>query len=130
MIRIKRVYEKPEPSDGLRILVDRLWPRGLRKDAARLDGWIKDVAPSTTLRRWFGHDPRRWADFQKRFYSELNKNPGSWRSLLEQSRTRRVTLLYSAHDSDHNNAVALKRFLDRRTKRRGPGTKAAVRRSA
>ncbi len=123
MIRVKRVYNEPERQDGMRILVDRLWPRWLKKEAARLDDWMKDVAPSDALRRWFGHDPKRWDEFQRRYLAELDEKPERWRTLLERSRVEPITLLYAASDPDYNNAVALKRYLERRAKRRRPTTR-------
>lgn len=110
-IRIKRVYEAPDESDGKRILVDRLWPRGVKKEDAALDGWDKDVAPSPALRKWFGHDPDRWADFQRRYKAELKSEPDAAKALLEQYGKNRLTLLYAAHDEKRNHALVLARFL-------------------
>jgi len=110
-IRIKRVYDPPEPEDGKRYLVDRLWPRGVKKEALKLDGWLKDVAPSDELRRWFGHDPSRWEEFQRRYTAELKAKPETWRVLLESARKGNLTLLFSARDERLNNAVVLKAFL-------------------
>lgn len=110
-LRLKRVYEKPEKSDGMRILVDRIWPRGLKKDDAALDGWMKDIAPSTELRQWFGHDPERWAEFRKRYAAELAKRGDMLEELRAAARKETVTLLFSAHDEAHNNAVALREML-------------------
>ena len=112
MIRIKRVYDQNGPEDGSRFLVDRLWPRGLKKENLLLDGWLKDVAPSDELRRWFGHDPAKWEEFCRRYVAELEANSEAWRPLLEVSRKKDVTLLYSAHDAGHNNALALRLFLE------------------
>jgi uncharacterized protein YeaO (DUF488 family) len=114
MIRLKRVYEPPELSDGRRFLVERLWPRGFKKDALQLDGWLRDVAPSDGLRRWFGHDPARWAEFKARYFAELDARPEAWRPLLEAARAGNITLLFSSRDAEHNNAVALKEFLEAR----------------
>jgi uncharacterized protein YeaO (DUF488 family) len=111
MIKIKRVYEPPSHNDGARILVDRLWPRGFARKSLRLDDWCRDAAPSAALRRWFGHDERKWALFLRRYHAELAKSPASWRPLLEAARRGDVTLLYAARDPDHNNAVALAEFL-------------------
>jgi uncharacterized protein YeaO (DUF488 family) len=111
-IRIKRVYDPPEPEDGKRYLVDRLWPRGVKKEALKLDGWLKDVAPSDELRRWFGHDPSRWEEFQRRYTAELKAKPETWRVLLESARKGNLTLLFSARDERLNNAVVLKAFLE------------------
>lgn len=112
MIRVRRVYESPAPDDGARFLVDRLWPRGVTKESLRLDGWLKDVAPSDTLRRWFGHDPARWDEFQRRYRDEMSGRPEAWRPIVEAARRGDVTLLFGARDADHNNAVALKVYLD------------------
>ncbi len=114
MFKLKRAYDDPEASDGPRYLVDRIWPRGVKKDALKLDGWIKDVAPSSELRRWFGHDPQKWAEFRKRYFAELDKKPEAWRPLLDAGRKGTVTLVYSAQDSQHNNAVALTEYLRRK----------------
>jgi uncharacterized protein YeaO (DUF488 family) len=112
MIRIKRAYEPAEPGDGARVLVDRLWPRGIGKKALRLDSWYKDIAPSSQLRKWFGHDPARWNEFRKYYFAELDSNPEAWRSLIELARSGDVTLLYSAKNEEHNNAMALKDYLE------------------
>lgn len=119
LIHVKRVYEEPEENDGARILVDRLWPRGLKKEAARLDDWMRDVAPSDGLRRWFGHDPARWAVFQSRYCAELDGKPEVWQRILERACKGPITLLYAATDPLHNNALALRRYLERRAKRGG-----------
>jgi uncharacterized protein YeaO (DUF488 family) len=107
---IKRVYDPPGPADGRRVLVDRLWPRGLKKQAAQIDLWLKTVAPSTELRRWFGHDPARWPEFRKRYRAELADNP-ALEELRRLARQGRVTLLYAARDPNHNNAVVLRELL-------------------
>jgi uncharacterized protein YeaO (DUF488 family) len=112
VIKIKRVYESADSTDGTRILVERLWPRGMRKDDLTLDTWLKDVAPSTDLRRWFGHDPAKWEEFRRRYFNELNAYIAAWQPLLETARKGNVTLLYSARDTKHNNAAALKEYLD------------------
>ena len=112
MIRVKRAYESPEVDDGTRILVDRLWPRGVKKEQLSLHGWIRDVAPSDELRKWFGHDPSRWEEFKKRYFVELDRKPEVLKSLLETIRDGNVTLLYAAQDKEHNNAVALKEYLE------------------
>ncbi|HET7833875.1 MAG TPA: DUF488 domain-containing protein [Gallionella sp.] len=112
-IQIKRVYEAPEPTDGYRILIDRLWPRGLTKDSAAVDEWVRDASPSTELRRWFGHEPERWAEFKRRYLDELHHEPAA--AALERLRKaaarQRVTLLYGAKDEAHNNAVVLLELL-------------------
>ena len=107
-IRLKRAYDPAEPEDGTRILVDRLWPRGLSRGEAKVDQWLKEVAPSAELRRWFGHDPAKWAEFRRRYKAELADNPSleELRALLR--RERRVTLLFGARDVEHNNAVVLR----------------------
>jgi uncharacterized protein YeaO (DUF488 family) len=114
MIRLKRVYDATDDGDGLRFLVDRVWPRGVRKDSLVLDGWLKDVAPSDELRRWFRHDPSRWVGFRRKYFAQLRGNLAACRALLEAASRRRVTLLYGARDRAHNNAMALKEFLESR----------------
>lgn len=114
MIAVKRVYEDAGPQDGARFLVERLWPRGMRKEALALDGWLKDVAPSSDLRGWFGHDPSKWAEFQERYYAELAAHPDAWQPIVEAARKGKVTLLYSARDTEHNAALALKEYLEAR----------------
>ena len=117
-IKIKRCYDSPSLTDGARFLVDRLWPRGVRKDRIRLVGWVRDVAPSQKLRKWFGHDPKRWAEFRKRYFVELTAKRDTWMPILEAASEGNVTLLFGAHDLEHNNAVALQRFLQRRLRKR------------
>lgn len=114
MIWVKRVYEPPAPEDGKRFLVDRLWPRGIKKEGLQLDAWLKEVSPSDELRRWFGHDPEQWEEFQRRYFAELDARPEAWWLLLEAARQGNVTLLFSAKDTEHNNAVALQRYLQAR----------------
>lgn len=114
MIRLKRAYEPAAASDGRRVLVERLWPRGVTKARLRLDEWAKDAAPSPALRRWFGHDPERWTEFRRRYFAELRLHRGAWQPLLAAARRGRVTFIYAAHDMEHNGAIALKAFLDRR----------------
>lgn len=117
-IAVKRVYEESAPEDGARFLVERLWPRGIKKESLRIDAWLKDVAPSDELRRWFKHDPAKWSEFRRRYFAELGSHPEAWRQLLELVRRgERVTLLYSARDREHNNAIALKEFLEARFKK-------------
>ena len=111
MIKVKRAYESVDAEDGIRFLVDRLWPRGIRKDRLKVDAWLKDVAPSTGLRTWFGHDPTRWNEFLRRYFSELKTNPNGWRPIVEAERNGVVTLVYGAADTLHNNAIALREFL-------------------
>jgi len=112
-IRTKRVYEAADPGDGTRLLVERLWPRGMKKAALPMDGWLKEVAPSTALRQWFGHDPQRWAEFKRRYFAELDAAPAAWQPILAAARQGTVTLLYSAHDTAHNGALALQEYLAR-----------------
>jgi uncharacterized protein YeaO (DUF488 family) len=114
MIKLKRVYEPASAEDGTRFLVERLWPRGVKKDALRLDAWLKDVAPSTKLRQWFGHDPAKWSEFQRRYRAELDTNAGALEPVLKAGRRGRVTLVYSSHDQEHNNAVVLKSYVESR----------------
>lgn len=117
LIRTKRVYESPSPEDGIRILVDRLWPRGLKKETLRLDDWLKEIAPSDLLRRWFNHDPSRWEDFKQEYWKELNGKPELCRRIINQTGSGAVTLLHAAKDSEHNNAVALAIYLRNQTMR-------------
>ncbi len=122
MIRTKRAYEAPARTDGRRILVERLWPRGMKKEALAAE-WLKDVAPSTELRKWYAHDVERWPEFQRRYREELEANPEAWKALVEASERGTVTLLYSAHDEEHNSAIVLKAFLERRQARAKGGAK-------
>lgn len=108
-IRIKRAYEQPSAEDGRRVLIDRLWPRGLKKESAEIDLWLKDIAPSTALRKWFGHDPDKWEEFEKRYLAELRDNPEPVRILREELAKGTVTLLYAAKDTEHNQAVVLQK---------------------
>lgn len=111
-VQIKRIYDPPHPGDGCRVLVDRLWPRGIAKANARIDEWLKDIAPSDELRKWFAHDPLRWPEFRKRYRAELKKkHEAALRSLAERARSDTVTLLYGAKDTAHNNAVVLKECI-------------------
>ncbi|MBI4607903.1 MAG: DUF488 domain-containing protein [Candidatus Rokubacteria bacterium] len=112
MMRIKRVYEPPSPADGRRILVDRLWPRGLSGARVKIDDWAKDLAPSDRLRRWFGHDPKKWAEFRKRYRAELGKHGELLKEMALKASREKVTLVYGARDPEHNNAVVLKGFLE------------------
>ena len=118
MIRIKRAYDPPERFDGRRILVDRLWPRGVTKGAMAIDAWLKDVTPSTELRKWFGHRTERWDEFRQRYERELNAKIDAWTPNLESSSKGVVTLLYGAHDVEHNNAIVLRDYLARKGERR------------
>jgi uncharacterized protein YeaO (DUF488 family) len=112
MFALKRAYEKAGPADGTRFLVERLYPRGVKKTDLRIEGWLKDVAPSDGLRRWFGHDPEKWPEFRRRYFAELDSHPEGLERLRNAARHGRVTLVYSAHDTEHNNAVALKEYLE------------------
>ena len=115
-IRVKRIYESPEPADGYRLLVDRLWPRGVSKKSASLDAWMREVAPSSELRRWFGHDASRWREFKRRYGVELDIHQDLVAEILSLARERPVTLIYSARDSNHNQAVALEEYLSAKVK--------------
>lgn len=121
MINLKRAYDSASKDDGVRILVERLWPRGVKKGALRLDSWLKDVAPSTKLRQWFSHDPAKWAEFQRRYSVELDAKPEVVEPIVNAARRGRVTLVFSTHDAERNNAVALRTYLatKRETRRRG-----------
>lgn len=112
MIQLKRVYDKAAADDGKRFLIERLWPRGIKKTSLRLDAWLKEAGPSTTLRQWFGHEPTRWEGFRRRYFSELDRNADAWTPILKAACQGRVTLLFSSHDTEHNNAVALKEYLE------------------
>lgn len=112
-IQLKRVYDAFGREDGSRFLVERLWPRGVKKSTLAGVQWLKDVAPSAELRKWFHHDPERWDEFRKRYFAELKSQTDGLRLILEAARNGTVTLIYSSHDADHNNAVALKAFLER-----------------
>lgn len=112
MIKIKRVYKKPEVEDGIRILVDRLWPRGLTKEKASIDLWLKEIAPTTELRKWFNHDPYKWNEFKKRYLAELSENRKSVAILKEQLTNGDVTLIFGAKDEEHNEALVLKELIN------------------
>ncbi|MCC7129283.1 MAG: hypothetical protein B6D39_06235 [Anaerolineae bacterium UTCFX2] len=112
MINVKRVYEAYSADDGARYLVERLWPRGMKKEDLIMNAWVKEVAPSNELRRWFNHDPAKWGEFQRRYRAELDANPEAWKPLLDASKKGKVTLLYSARDTVHNNALTLKSYLE------------------
>jgi uncharacterized protein YeaO (DUF488 family) len=110
-VNVKRVYDPPANADGARVLVDRIWPRGLSKAKARVDVWLKEIAPSTELRKWFGHDPAKWDDFERRYFEELDGRSEAVSQLLDLAKKQRVTLLFAATDTEHNNAVALKKYV-------------------
>lgn len=111
MIKLKRVYEEPSSKDGVRVLVERLWPRGLTKKRAAVDLWLKDIAPSPELRKWFGHEPARWEQFQKRYRRELREKKEAIRLLKQKAKQGTVTLVYAARDEDHNGALVLKQYF-------------------
>jgi uncharacterized protein YeaO (DUF488 family) len=111
-ISLKRAYEKPAKSDGCRVLIDGLWPRGISKDKAEIDLWLKEVAPSSKLRKWFGHDPGKWDEFEKRYFRELDNNPDAVHRLSEISHHGKLTLVYGSKEERFNNAVALKEYLE------------------
>ncbi|NHO30169.1 DUF488 family protein [Acetobacter farinalis] len=115
-IQVRRIYEAPSPEDGARVLVDRLWPRGVSKERAALDLWLKDIAPSTELRQWFGHEPARWTGFRERYRAELEANPACVAQLETLARKGRLTLLFGARDTEQNEAVVLAEYLQDRLK--------------
>jgi uncharacterized protein YeaO (DUF488 family) len=111
-MQLKRAYEPANPEDGARFLVERLWPRGVKKTELKIDAWLKDAAPSDDLRRWFAHDPKKWPEFRRRYFAELKGHPGAIDPIRSGMAGRRVTLIYSARDEEHNNAVALREYLE------------------
>ena len=113
-LHVKRAYEAGTDADGCRVLVERLWPRGLRKADAEIDAWLKDIAPSTELRKWYGHDVARWPEFKRRYQAELRANEAAVAELLQHARRGNTTLIYAAHDEQHNSAVVLRAFVARR----------------
>lgn len=115
-IKLKRVYDPTSKEDGFRILVDRLWPRGIKKEDLNVDLWLKDVAPSSELRKWFSHDPAKWAEFQKKYIHELEEDPSSLTPIIDALKKGPVTLIYAAHDTEHNHALCLKHFIEKRAK--------------
>jgi uncharacterized protein YeaO (DUF488 family) len=119
MIYIKRVYDPLSEKDGQRFLVDRLWPRGIKKETLKLDGWFKEAAPSNELRQWYGHDPDKWCEFNERYFAELNQNTASWKPLLEAARLGDITLLFSTREEKLNNAVSLRAYLEKKLKTEG-----------
>jgi uncharacterized protein YeaO (DUF488 family) len=116
MVKIKRIYDQPTEDDSFRILVDRLWPRGLSKKKARVDLWLKDIAPSDELRKWFAHDPQKWTEFKKRYFRELVDKKDLIQLIIKKAKETNVTLLYGAKDKEFNNAVALKGYIRNKTK--------------
>ncbi len=119
-IAIKRAYEEPAEDDGYRVLVERLWPRGMKKEAVPLDQWAKELAPSTALRKWFGHEPARWDGFRHRYAGELDALAEYWQPLAERSARHRVTLIYSARDEEHNGAIVLRDYMQNWLRTHGP----------
>ena len=111
-LKVKRAYDAPHPRDGRRVLVDRLWPRGLTRERAHIDLWLKDIAPSTELRKWFSHEPDRWHEFEQRYMREIEQHPEALALLMAEIRKGPVTLVFGARDETHNNAVALKDFIE------------------
>ncbi len=125
MVKIKRVYDPPSPGvDGKRVLIDRLWPRGLKKEDAHIDEWMKDIGPSNELRKWFGHDPEKWGEFKKRFFLELHEKPDMVDEIVNAARRDTVTLLFGSKEERFNNAVALKEYIEARM--RAPERKRAA----
>jgi uncharacterized protein YeaO (DUF488 family) len=117
-IRLKRAYDPPARDDGRRVLVDRIWPRGIARDDLRIEAWLKDLAPSPGLRKWFGHDPEKWQEFKERYARELDqRRPDALAQLVELAKAGRITLVFGAKDTEHNNAVALKEYLEGRPAR-------------
>jgi uncharacterized protein YeaO (DUF488 family) len=112
-LKLKRAYDRASRADGTRILVERLWPRGVSKKSLHVDAWLKDAGPSTELRKWFGHDPAKWRTFQQRYFHEPDSRPEAWQAILDAARSGPVTLVYSSRDEQHNNAVALKAHIER-----------------
>jgi uncharacterized protein YeaO (DUF488 family) len=117
MIMLKRAYEPVSRTDGARFLVERLWPRGVTKTDLRVDAWLKEAGPSTELRKWFSHDPDKWAEFRRRYFRELDSRPDAWHPLVSAARRGTVTLVYSSHDTQHNNAVALQEYVKTKSRR-------------
>ena len=126
MIGLKRAYDSVSPTDGTRFLVERLWPRGISKTRLRVDAWLKEVGPSTELRKWFSHDPEKWSEFRRRYFRELNARPEAWQPIVSAARRGRVTLVYSSHDTEHNNAVALQQYVQMKPPRRGTSNRAVA----
>ena len=116
MITLKRAYDPVSRTDGTRFLVERLWPRGVSRTDLRIDAWLKDAGPSTELRKWFSHDPDKWADFRRRYFRELDSRPEAWQPIVSAARRGTVTLVYSSHDTHHNNAVALQQYVQTKSR--------------
>ena len=117
MVRLKRAYDAMSRTDGTRFLVERLWPRGVSKATLQLDAWLKEVGPSTALRKWFSHDPEKWREFRRRYFRELDSRPEAWKPIVSAARRGTVTLVYSSHDTEHNNAVALQEYVRAKSRR-------------
>ena len=117
MIKLKRAYDAVSRTDGTRFLVERLWPRGLSKATLQLAAWLKEAGPSTALRKWFSHDPEKWREFRRRYFRELDSRPETWRPIASAARRGTVTLVYSSHDTEYNNAVALKEYVQAKSRR-------------
>src|SRR5260370_29001926 len=127
MMKLTGSYNPASSADGARYLVERLWPRGMKKTALRIDAWLKDVAPSTTLRRWFNHDPKKWEEFQRRYRRELNANPDALRPILNAAQRGNGAFVYSSHDAEHNNAVVLKEYMEKKFEKKShPPRKSAA----
>jgi uncharacterized protein YeaO (DUF488 family) len=126
MITVKRAYDSVSRTDGTRFLVERLWPRGVSKAKLRVDAWLKEAGPSTELRQWFGHDPEKWSEFHRRYFRELDSRPEAWRPIVSAARRGRVTLVYSSHDTEHNNAVALQEYVQAKARRPATSTRAVA----
>ena len=122
-ISLKRAYDSASRTDGTRFLVERLWPRGVSKAKLHVDDWLKEVGPSTELRRWFGHDPEKWSEFRRRYFRELDSRPEAWQPIVSAARRGRVTLVYSSHDTQHNNAVALQEYVRTKARLSEPSTR-------
>lgn len=126
MIQLQRAYDAPGKADGTRILVERLWPRGIKKESLKLDDWRRDVGPTTELRKWFSHDPAKWEEFRRRYFAELEANREAWEPIAEAAQQGTVTLIYSSHDTEHNNAVALAEFLGKHLPKKKAAKKPAA----
>ena len=124
MIALKRAYDSASRTDGTRFLVERLWPRGVSKAKLRVAAWLKEAGPSTELRKWFSHDPEKWDEFRRRYFRELASRPNAWQPIVAAARRGPVTLVYSSHDTQHNNAVALHEYLRRKMRRPAKSTQA------
>ena len=126
MIKLKRAYDAVSRTDGTRFLVERLWPRGLSKPTLQLDAWLKEVGPGTALRKWFSHDPEKWREFRRRYFRELDSRPEAWQPITSAARRGTVTLVYSSHDAEHNNAVALKEYVQAKSRRPAKSSRASA----